>query len=50
MKSLSNFSSTSLQKSEMKQITGGIIIRTTPGGKYCPRELSDDEREACMSR
>jgi natural product precursor len=49
MKKLSNFSKVSLSKSEMKQITGGIIIRTTPGGKYCPRELSDDEREACMA-
>jgi hypothetical protein len=49
-KTLMSFSGSSMNLSEMKKVQGGIIIRTTPGGKYCPRELSDDEREACMSR
>jgi hypothetical protein len=49
MKTLLNFSHTSLQKSDMKKIKGGIIIRTSPGGKYCPNELNNDEREACLS-
>ena len=49
MKTLSNFSKSVISKNEMKQISGGTIVRTTPGGKYCPNELSGDEREACMS-
>ena len=47
MKTLANFSKSVISKNEMKQISGGIIIRTRPGGKYCPDELNDDEREAC---
>ena len=46
MKTLSNFSKSVISKNEMKQISGG---RTSPLGKYCPNELSEDDREACMS-
>ena len=48
-KTLLSFSGSSMNLSEMKKVNGGTIIRTSPGGKYCPNELNDDEREACMS-
>ena len=48
-KTIMSFSGSSMNLSEMKKVNGGTIIRTSPGGKYCPNELNDDEREACMS-